>query len=229
MKRICRTLVVFILSAFLLLTTAPVTSAQMAGPFYVGVFGGFVMPDDLRWEWGYDGWGYDHWGYDESLDDSWAVGVKVGYIIPPVNYLAIELEYTYLAKQDYDDSYYTGFYGDERYSYDGDFSAHNLMINLLFRYPARKIHPYVGFGIGLSRATIEENGISESNGEVLSYHFDEDDTAFAGQFIAGVNFEIMANLSADITYKYFFSEYEIEGWDAEANNHMFTLGVNYHF
>ncbi|MBW2055175.1 MAG: hypothetical protein JRI29_05690, partial [Deltaproteobacteria bacterium] len=123
MKRICRTLVVFILSAFLLLTTAPVTSAQMAGPFYVGVFGGFVMPDNLRLE----------WGYDESLDDSWAVGVKVGYIIPPVNYLAIELEYTYLAKQDYDDSYYAGFYGDERYSYDGNFSAHNLMTNLLFR------------------------------------------------------------------------------------------------
>ncbi len=158
MKRICRILVVFIFSAFLLLTTAPVTSAQMAGPFYVGVFGGFVMPDDLRWE----------WGYDESLDDSWAVGVKVGYIIPPVNYLAVELEYTYLGKQDYNDSYYAGFYGDERYSYDGNFSAHNLMANLLFRYPPGKIHPYVGFGIGLSRATIEENDISESNGEVLS-------------------------------------------------------------
>jgi len=219
MKRICRTLVVFILSAFLLLTTAPVTSAQMAGPFYVGVFGGFVMPDNLRLE----------WGYDESLDDSWAVGVKVGYIIPPVNYLAVELEYTYLGKQDYNDSYYAGFYGDERYSYNGNFSAHNLMANLLFRYPPGKVHPYVGFGIGLSRATIEENDIFESNGEVLSYHFDEDDTAFAGQFIAGLNFEIMANLSGDITYKYFYSEYEIEDWDAEANNHMFTLGVNYHF
>jgi opacity protein-like surface antigen len=44
-----------------------------------------------------------------------------------------------------------------------------------------------------------------------------------------VNFEFMANLSADITYKYFYSEYEIEDWDAEAKNHMFTLGVNYHF
>jgi hypothetical protein len=42
MNRICRTLVVFILSAFLFFATAPVTPAQMAGPFYVDVFGGGV-------------------------------------------------------------------------------------------------------------------------------------------------------------------------------------------
>jgi len=220
--------------AFLIFTIAPATSAQMAGPFYLGVFGGLVMPDDLRWEWDYDDWGYDywdhdHWGYDESLDDSWTLGVKAGYIIPQFNYLAVELEYTYLAEQDYDDSYYTGYYGDERYTYDGDFSAHNLMANLLFRYAQGRIHPYVGFGLGLSRATIEENGTLESNGDIDSSHLDENDIAFAGQFIAGVNFEIMWNWSAEIAYKYFYSEYEIEDWDAEANNHLFTLGVNYHF
>jgi len=214
MKRICGTIVVLGLAVFLFLTTAPVASAQQAGPFYVGVFGGFVMPDDLRWSQEHDYYHYNGYGYDESLEDSWAVGVKVGYIIPQIKSLAFELEYTYLAEQDYK--------GDN--GLDGDFSAHNLMANLLFRYPLGKIHPYVGFGLGLSRGTIEENSTFNS------YHFDEDDTAFASQFIAGLNFEITPNWSADLAYKYFYSEYEMEAdWDAEANNHIFSLGVNYHF
>ena len=32
-------------------------------------------------------------------DDSWAVGVKIGYIIPQIKWLAVELEYTYLANR----------------------------------------------------------------------------------------------------------------------------------
>jgi len=234
MKRICRTLLLVSLAAFLLLNTAPIATAQQAGPFYVGVFGGFVLPDDLEFERDYyDDWDYHHeGGFDEDLDDSWAAGVKIGYIIPQVRFLAVELEYTYLAEQDYGDAYYTG-YGNQKYSYDGDFSAHNLMANLLFRYPNGRIHPYVGFGIGLSRATIEEKDKWELNGDVVSANIDEDDTAFAGQFIAGVNFEISPNWSADLAYKYFYSEYEIElfgeDFDVEASNHLFTAGINYHF
>ena len=229
MKRICRTLVIFCLAAFLLLTNAPVASAQTAGPFYMGVFGGYVMPDDLRWEWGHDDdWGHDdEWGYDESLDESWAVGVKLGQIIPRIPFVAVEFEYTHLAEQDYGKTYYYG--PNNNGSYDGDFSAHNLMANLLFRYPQGKIHPYVGFGLGLSRATIEENYKGVSNGNVYSGNVDENDTAFASQFIAGVNFEITPNWSVDLAYKYFYSEYEIENYDVEANNHIITLGVNYHF
>jgi len=231
MKRICRTLVIFSLMAFLLLITAPVASAQPAGPFYVGVFGGFVMPDDLEWGSGDDDDWYDDddWSYDENLDESWAAGFKVGYIIPQVNFMAVELEYTYLAEQDYGETHYYGGPDNLRHTYDGDFSAHNLMANLLFRYPQGRIHPYGGFGLGLSRATIEENGTWEDDFGAYPEKIDEDDTAFAIQFIAGVNFEIMPNLSADLAYKYFYSEYDIAGWDVEARNHMVTMGVNIHF
>jgi opacity protein-like surface antigen len=234
MKKICRILVLSSIAVLLLLATAPIGSAQPAGPFYVGVFGGFVMPDDLRFEREYDDdWDHHHdEGFDENLDESWAAGIKIGYIIPQVKFLAVELEYTYLADQDYGDKYYTG-YGNQKYSYDGDFRAHNLMANLLFRYPHGKIHPYVGFGLGLSRATIEERDKWEYNGQVASENIDKDDTAFASQFIAGVNFEIMPNLSADLAYKYFYSEYEIglfgEDFNVEAKNHLFTIGINYHF
>lgn len=230
MKRMYSILVGFSLMVFLLLATVPVASAQAAGPFYVGVFGGGVIPDDLEWDSG-DDWydDDDDNGFDEDLDESWAVGVKFGYIIPQLRYLAVELEYTYLADQDYGETYY--FY-DGKESYDGDFSAHNLMANLLFRYPQGRVHPFVGFGLGLSRATIEENytwEYSDDGGGVVTGKIDEDDTTIAGQFIVGVNFEITPNLSADLAYKYFYCEYEIEDWDVEASNHLFTLGVNVHF
>jgi len=229
MKRICKILFVFSLAAFLFLTTTPIASAQPAGPFYIGVFGGFVMPDDLEWGSGDDDDWYDDddWGYEEDLDDSWAVGVKIGYIIPQIKWLAVELEYTYLAKQDYGETYH---WSDGNESYDGDFSAHNLMANLLFRYPQGKIHPYIGGGLGLSKATIEEDyQFEEVGGNVYTAKIDEDDTAFATQFIVGVNFEITPNLSADLAYKYFYSEYDIAGWDVEASNHIFSMGLNVHF
>jgi len=218
MKRICGALVVFSLTAFLLLTTVPVASAQQAGPFYVGVLGGFVAPDDL--EVTKEGGS----SRDIDVDDSWAIGAKFGYIIPQLKWLAAELEYTYLAKQDY------GATISNVERYDGDFAAHNVMANILFRYPQGKIHPYVGFGLGLSKANIEENGIDTDNGFIESYNIDEDDIAFASQFIAGVNFEIMPNWSADLAYKYFYvDKYELENRDVEAKNHIVTLGVNYHF
>jgi opacity protein-like surface antigen len=226
MKKIYRAIVVFSLAAFLLFTTVSMAPAKPAGPFYVGVFGGFVMPNDLRWSYENEDYYHDDDSYDESLDDSWALGVKVGYIIPQVPWLAVELEYTYLAEQDYNKTYHAGPY---TYGYDGDFSAHNVMANLLFRCPPGKIHPYVGFGFGLSRATLDEKGTYEQNGTVYSYHMDKNDTAIAGQFIAGVNFEILPNLSADLTYKYFYCEYEIEDWDVEAGNHIFQAGINFHF
>ncbi|WP_041585052.1 outer membrane protein [Syntrophus aciditrophicus] len=228
MKRFCRLLVLFGLVAFLLLATAPAASAQKPGP-YIGVFGGLAIPDDLRWGWGDY---YDDWGYDEDPDESWALGVKFGYIFPQLSYMAFELEYTCLGDQDYGQTWsYRRSNGDQVIdSYDGDFSAHNVMANLLFRYPYGRVHPYVGFGLGLSMGNITEKGTREVNGQLYdSYDIDEDDAAFATQFILGVNFEIAPNLSAELAYKYFYSEYDIINYDIEAEDHLFTLGLNVHF
>jgi opacity protein-like surface antigen len=226
MKRIGRALIVFSLAAFLLLTTVSMAPATEAGPFYFGVFGGYVIPEDLEINDDSDWYDDDEGGFEVDLDESWAVGVKFGYIIPPIKWLAVELEYTYLADQDLDESA-AGYMWSEKIR--GDFSAHNLMGNLLFRCPAGKIHPYVGFGVGLSRATFKADATFVDGPDVYSASIDEDDTAVAGQFIAGVNFEITPNVSAEIAYKYFYCEYEIEDEDVEAKNHLFTFGINFHF
>ena len=207
MKRILCVFSVFCLSTFLLFSSVSTAPAAPAGPFYVGIFGGYVIPDDLKVE--------NDINEDVSLKESWTVGAKAGYICPQLKWLAAELEYFYLADQDVDMS-----------GADGDFSANNLMVNLLARYPDGWIHPFVGAGIGWSWA--ELSGRSAEVGSI-----DESDNAFAWQILAGVNFEITPNWSADLAYRYFSSKYDMGSGggnaDVTSKNNMILIGVNYHF
>jgi len=201
MKRICSSIFVSVLALALVVSFTPVAKAAEAGPFYVGVFGGYVMPDDLEN------------GRDISLDESYALGVKAGYIIPATKrWLAVELEYAYLGDQDLDES-----------GASGEFNAMNLMLNAILRYPEGRIHPYVGAGIGWSFAEFKASGGGLS-------HVDDDDSAFGWQLMAGVNFEITPNWSADLSYRYMQAEYEFGGGsDRTSKNHMAMIGLNYHF
>jgi opacity protein-like surface antigen len=203
-KRIYSAVLVLCLATFLLFTSVSTAPAAEAGPFYIGVFGGYVMPNDLKIENGES--------VDVSLKSSWAIGAKLGYIFPQAKWLAAELEYFYLAKQDVDES-----------GIDGDFSTNNVMANLLVRYPEGKIHPYAGIGIGWSWATLKATSTSGS--------IDESANAFAWQILAGVNFEITPEWSADLGYRYFSSKYEMgpDNEDVTTKNHMIVLGINYHF
>ncbi len=204
MNRTFSCVLVLVLSGILFFSSAPATMAAEAGPFYVGVFGGWVMPKDLEPE--------D--GDDIALKDSWALGAKVGYIIPQVRWLAVELDYAYLAKQDVDEP-----------GADGDFKASNLMVNLIFRYPEGTIRPYIGGGLGWSWGSFKASSAAGS--------IDESDNALAWQLLAGVNFEITPQWSADLGYRYFSSKYTINSGgddvDVTAKNHMILIGVNFHF
>jgi len=130
--------VVLSVATFFLLTFSSFVSAAetiqatkepvvVYNPFYIGIFGGFVVPDELK---------VDNGG-TIKLNNSWAAGAKAGYIFP-FRWLATELEYTYLDNQNADDS------STERYK------SNNLMANLILRYPNGMIRPYIGAGIGWS-------------------------------------------------------------------------------
>ena len=206
MKRICNAVLVFCLATFLLFTFVSTAQAKEAGPVYVGVFGGYVRPSDLRVE--------DGGSTDVGVKDSWTIGAKVGYIFPQARWLAAELEYFYLAKQDID-----------RTGTDGDFSAHNIMANLLWRYPEGKIHPYAGFGLGWSWGTFKATSSGVST--------DESGNGFAWQLLAGLNFEITPNWSADLAYRYIRTKYNDiisdPSEDITSQNNVILLGINYHF
>lgn len=199
LKRIYRTLCVFSLSLFLFMASVSIAPAQEAGPLYLGIFGGYVIPQDLEFG-----------PFDINLKDSWAAGAKVGYIIPQFKYVALEVEYTHMGKQDLD-----------QVGFDGDVTMDNLMANALFRYPTTwKIHPFVGAGFGVSR------------GDVSAARFSSDtENAFAWQLMAGVNFEMTKNLSLDLAYKYFQAKWDISfrDYDVTSKNHLILLGLNFHF
>jgi opacity protein-like surface antigen len=190
------------LSTFFLFISVSIAPAKEAGPFYVGLFGGYVMPNDLEIT-----GGLFEDDRDVSLDNSWMIGAKFGYIFPSVKWLAVELEYYYLADQDIDEPGATG-----------NFSASNLMANLIFRWPEGKFHPYVGFGLGWSWGSFEEAAYEES------------DNTLAWQLLVGVTYEITPQWSAELGYKYFSCEYDVGAFaQAEATDHIFLVGVNYHF
>jgi opacity protein-like surface antigen len=205
MRRKYGLIVIPILVAFLVLASAPAATAKEAGPFYVGVFGGYVIPSDLEVSGG-------DINEDVKLKNSGMLGAKFGYIIPTFKWIAGEVEYNYLFKQDVDQA-----------DVSGDFSAHNVMANLLVRYPEGRFHPYAGFGIGWSYGTFKANTAEVS--------VDDSKSAFAWQILAGLNFEITPNWSADLGYRYFQAKYSgiIEDVDVTSKNHIILIGVNYHF
>jgi len=165
-------------------------------PFYAGIFGAFVVPDELKLKNGVS--------ETINLSNSWAAGVKGGYIFP-YRWLAAELEYTYLDDQNVDDP------GTEHYQ------ANNIMANIILRYPEGMIRPYIGAGIGWSF------------GEFAGGPADETFNALGWQGLAGINLEILPNLSVDFGYRYFMSIYDVTSSEATIGDHILSVGLNYHF
>jgi len=209
-KRASYPFVVFSLAAFFLLTFSLFVSAaepiqatkepvEIYNPFYTGVFGGWVIPEELKVENGEK--------VEIKLNQSGAVGAKVGYIFP-IKWLAVELEYTFLSGQ-HADAPKIGY-----------FRAHNAMGNLILRYPEGVIRPYIGGGAGWSWGNFAKTEDGDTNAN-----------AFGWQALAGINLEIIPSLSVDFGYRYFSSKYKID--DLNVNNtvgdHMLLVGLNYHF
>jgi OOP family OmpA-OmpF porin len=150
MKRSSLSFLKLILAISLLLAFSSYSSAEpiyatkepveIYHPFYAGVLGGFIVPDDMH----VDG------GTDFELEDSWAAGAKAGYIFP-FRWLAAELEYVHLGDHHIYEPSHTGRY-----------RADNLMGNLVFRYPLGMIRPYIGGGIGWSRGDVEHELIDDT-------------------------------------------------------------------
>jgi opacity protein-like surface antigen len=183
-------------------------------PFYVGIFGGYVAPEDMTWRSSVTGA-----SADLALDDSGMMGIKFGYVFPQQRALAVELEWNYMFEQ----SIPPQVIGGVRES--GDVALSNFLVNLILRYPEGRIHPYVGAGIGASSVNIRN---TESVGGIV-YVAEETETGFAWQFLAGVNVELAPNLSADLAYRYFGTNPDFTLIDVDYRAHAVTLGLNFHF
>lgn len=207
-------LVVLLTGVFALCGAANAQPFQTTSPFYLGVFGGYVAPEDMTWTSRVTGA-----SADLALDESGMVGLKFGYILPQARALAVELEWNYMFEQNIPPQ----VIGGVRES--GDVRLNNFLVNLILRYPEGKVHPYVGAGIGASSMNIRN---TESVGGTV-YVAEETETGFAWQLLAGVNVELAPNLSADLTYRYFGTKPDFTLIDVDYRTHAVTFGLNFHF
>jgi OmpA-OmpF porin, OOP family len=195
--------------------TGHAQSYRPASPFYFGVFGGYVAPEDMTWTSTVTGA-----SADLALDESGMMGLKFGYILPQARALAFELEWNYMFEQSIPPQVISGV------RESGDVYLNNFMVNLILRYPEGRIHPYIGGGIGASSMNIQN---TESIGGVVVNVAEESATGFAWQFLAGINFELAPNLSADLAYRYFGTNPDFTVIDVDYRTHAVTLGLNFHF
>jgi len=207
-------LAVLLTGIFALSGAAHAQPYRSTSPFYLGVFGGYVAPEDMTWTSTVTGA-----SADLSLDDSGMMGIKFGYILPQARVLAVELEWNYIFEQSIPPQRIGGW------TESGDVRLNNFLVNLILRYPEGRIHPYVGAGIGASSMNIRN---TESSGAVL-YVAEETETGFAWQFLAGVNIELAPNLSADLAYRYFATNPDFALIDVDYRTHAVTFGLNFHF
>ncbi len=200
-----------VVAAFLLFLVTAGSAAAAGTGGYVGVFGGYTVPDDLEVSGGSAGSG------DISLEDGYALGLKVGYILPQMPYLAVELEYFYTSN-DIDNQ----AVGASTVS--GDITSNNLFANFFARYPAGWFQPYVGVGIGWSWGETSGSGTG-----TLARILNQESNDFAWQFLLGADFVVNPQWAIDVGYRYFQCGYGFDSGDGDLTNHMITAGVKYRF
>lgn len=175
--------------------------------FYVGVSGGYVMPQTLTAS-----------GVDFKLKNGYLAGVKAGWITPfTKKIMAMELEYNYIFGTDFDSWNLGGSSGIA----DGTIKFHALLFNLKARYPEGRFHPYAGFGLG--EAYLQREDIMATvNGTRVVAATALTDNGFCYQLLAGLDIDITPNISVGIGYKYF-----VPASDYKAS--IVTLGLAYTF
>ena len=235
MRKLSRNVAPFLFLALFLLSLTVDGTAQEAPRknFYVGVFGGFVMPNDLEVELGRDILFNNHYG-DLNLDNTWMLGAKLGWIPAwAKGFLAIELEYHHIFDQSYSDNL-VSLIGDVVRE-EGDVKLDNILLNVLARYPKGRFHPFIGLGAGVSFFNISGRESPPTAFGIFTPQggsYDDTDTCFAWQFLAGINIDLTKKISADLSYRYLSAYPNDIGEDTKSltyNSHIISVGVNYHF
>jgi opacity protein-like surface antigen len=176
---------------FMLLSQAAFAAENSNTGFYVGISGGYVIPQALSIT-PKDG-GSDT-KFDATLNNGYFVGVKSGWNTPFTNrIMAMEIEYNYI-RENFDNSKYIPEIGT---TLDGTMGVHALLFNLKARYPEGQIHPYVGAGLGWS--LVQLGDLTTGDGGSVKGDIGN---GFCWQLLAGVDFDITPNVGVGIGYKY---------------------------
>ena len=85
----------------------------------------------------------------------------------------------------------------------GSVESYTMMANVLYDFfPSSSFRPFIGAGIGVNYVKMDIGGRFNDSPAFGGWRIDDNDTAFAWQFIGGASFDITQRLTADITYRY---------------------------
>ncbi len=189
------------------------SSAQITG-LYLSAYTGYVAPDDMN----VDLRGVGH-SFDLDTDQTGIFGAKIGWTPPILGFFAMEVDVNHIFESNYGPTMVNGILET------GDIYMSNVFFNVLLRAPVLPIRPFAGAGIGSSSFHIQGTEIVGGR----PYTASEDDLAFAWQFLAGVEMDIMPFWSIDLTYRYFGTDPSLDLADVEYRASIFTVGFSFRF
>jgi OmpA-OmpF porin, OOP family len=164
------------------------TPAISPASFYVGVFGGAIFPRNSE----INGV-IAPAGSEADWKTGFIAGGTLGYIVG--NGFRVELEGAYRRAG-----------ADRLFSQaaTGNISNITAMANVLYDIPTGTIvTPYLGGGVGVSRVQVRSARTTAGLTGAQSLNFNDSDTAFAYQAIAGVQVQLARDWIAGVDYRYF--------------------------
>tara|TARA_B100000686_G_C16471754_1_gene802469 strand:- start:399 stop:707 length:309 start_codon:yes stop_codon:yes gene_type:complete len=102
-------------------------------------------------------------------------------------------------------------------------------MNVAYRKPDGKIHPIIGGGIGVAQTSIEAVGSITVNGQIFAGTADDDDTNFAWQMFAGIDYDITDRAYLGATVSYLGTDATLFSADVEFRNLVGMARVGYKF
>ncbi|MGE0745815.1 MAG: outer membrane protein [Rhodospirillales bacterium] len=196
--------------------SAVAAAAELPRGVYAGIVATYVWPpestvEDARNPGGADG--------RLTFQHDFGYGVMVGYSFG--NGLRVEGEA--MMRQIDNDQLFVGGFGSARpvANLNGDLTHYTAMVNVFYD-PVRWgwLIPYVGGGMGISKATIDSSGIG----------LDASDYAFAYQAMAGVRMAVMPELFFSVGYKYFATtDLQLAGSTLDFHSSNLEFGLAWQF
>jgi opacity protein-like surface antigen len=203
---------------------------EPVGPsWYVSIFGGWSLPDDLDVE--LVSLRSTELSASIDLDNGFTAGIAAGGRFTPWLRADAELSgnwHDFSGEEEFETS------GGQTTSYDleGDVNALFVLANLWIDVPVGEvIRPYIGGGVGMGRLDAD---VSTTAGDIV----DDSDWGFAYQLGAGIAFDLTANMVVDVGYRFkaINAELGVDGaafaatdTDADYRSHNLLLGLRFEF
>ena len=218
--------------------TSALVAAALAGPslanadgdagLYARLFGGINFLNDTDFN------VLGAVNVDNEYDEGFVVGGALGYDYGKIwSFGGVRTEVELSYRENDIDVHSVSALGGDQPSSTGDVSSTALMANAYNDFHNQTAFtPYLGGGIGYAWSDMSDFGIA-----AIPNVLDDDDSGFAWQLGAGVNYAINKMLSLSVDYRYLNTDIDVTssaaagstGSEVDSDNHTVSFGIRYRY